>query len=882
MKNKKKIIIISSVLAAVIAVGAVIGIFAFSGGKNNVKKDAIVIMTDPLSGLYNPFYATTGADMGVVGLTQIGMLSTDENGNIVAGEDRDTVVLDFDSGVYDAGKDETVYTFVLKNGLKFSDGKPLTMNDVIFNIYEYLDPVYTGSSTMYSIKIKGLTKYRTQTNVSGGGTEVQDNISKTATQLAAERIRTLRTLYTTKGKTSSSSGSYSYSESQMEAAIREWNPATQTGYKNAIATTKQQETMTDADYRNQLLEDYRFALKTFKEELEGDYLAAQDAFDVDNPPYSEWKDKLNNEIFRFFLYEGTIRPEYEKVNGKDNKLKIIKFNGEEILDYYKDKQSAIEKIYTENVTTSLHMVLSYWGTAGKLQTRYTADATDVLIHNNMQEGSLLFPNIEGVQSLGHTTDVETVQIKGKTYKVAREYNDDGTPKNNSEYAVLRITIDGKDPKAIYNFSFTVAPAHYYSNGGTYGDSYGENKGKATTIIDIKNNLFGVDYGSSAFQSKVIQSLEHVEVPLGAGAFMATDINNSDNPKGQGFVSSNIVYYKANSNFMFPVKAAKLQMQVISSTNALDKLANGEVDYVTPQFTRANSDRLKALEKNGIKKLDAWQLGYGYIGVNAGKIPNVYIRRAIMAAMQTDLAKQYYEDGSCRTIDWPMSMESWAYPMVGGKSKPNGHDYTQWDDNRTVTINKIKDLMAEAQKYPKTGDTYKITFTIAGASITEHPTYAVFKQAAEILNECGWEVEVKADSQALNKLSTGALEVWAAAWGSTIDPDMYQVYHKNSTATSTFAWGYREIKANPANYAYETSVINALSEKIEEGRSELDQSIRKPIYEEAMGLVLDLAIEMPVYQRKTLYAYNSKTIKGLKEEVNPYSSPLEKIWEIELA
>ena len=50
----------------------------------------------------------------------------------------------------------------------------------------------------------------------------------------------------------------------------------------------------------------------------------------------------------------------------------------------------------------------------------------------------------------------------------------------------------------------------------------------------------------------------------------------------------------------------------------------------------------------------------------------------------------------------------------------------------------------------------------------------------------------------------------------------------------------------------------------------------------MGLVLDLAIEMPVYQRKTLYAYNSKTIKGLKEEVNPYSSPLERIWEIELA
>ena len=40
------------------------------------KKDSIVIMTEELSGLFNPFYATSGTDMEVVGLTQIGMLTT--------------------------------------------------------------------------------------------------------------------------------------------------------------------------------------------------------------------------------------------------------------------------------------------------------------------------------------------------------------------------------------------------------------------------------------------------------------------------------------------------------------------------------------------------------------------------------------------------------------------------------------------------------------------------------------------------------------------------------------------------------------------------------------------------------------------------------------
>ena len=175
----------------------------------------------------------------------------------------------------------------------------------------------------------------------------------------------------------------------------------------------------------------------------------------------------------------------------------------------------------------------------------------------------------------------------------------------------------------------------------------------------------------------------------------------------------------------------------------------------------------------------------------------------------------------------------------------------------------------------------ITFTIAGASITEHPCYSVFRQAMEILNDMGWNVELKADSQALTKLATGSLEVWAAAWGSTVDPDMYQVYHMNSTATSTYAWGYREIKANTSLYSTEYSIIRQLSAVIDDARETMDQEVRKPLYEKAMGLVLDLAVELPVYQRQELFAYNSNTVRGFNEDVNPYSSPLEKVWELEL-
>ena len=870
---------------------ALCGVMAFStmtslAGCKEKKKDSVTIMTEELSGLFNPFYATSGTDMDVVGMTQIGMLSTDEKGNPVAGDDHPTVVQDFEYKILGEGEDaKTVYTFVLKNDLKFSDGHPLTMEDVLFNMYEYLDPVYTGSSTMYSIDIEGLSQYRTQTNLSGGSSDTDALISKNAAAYARLRILELIDVFEQNGRLGNdTSMTFSANKEQMREYIYDHDVST--GYKKAVASKKEQAEIAakgaEAErkyYQDILWADYELTLTTFEKELHADYKAARESFDLTTAPYSDWAKELSSDIFKFFVYEGYITPVYKDVEGKKDKTKIEKFENTDIASKYKTEDEAVARIYDDKISSELNQILSYWGTAGTLTTQYTAEAIDIQLHDNMKDdGSLLYPNISGIVSLGHTTNETTVEVKGKTYQVAHELDENGVPVNKNENEVLQITVNGTDPKAIYSFGFSVAPAHYYSADADHPEG---------REIDIVNNKFGVEWANSDFQSKTIQSAEHLEIPLGAGAFKATNRDNSDTPKGSEFWSENIVYFKANDNFEFEVKAKKLRFQVVSASNALDKLENGEVDYVTPQFTKANSARLANLEKKGFKQLSSWQLGYGYIGINAGKVPNVNVRRAIMAAMQTSLALEYYETGTCKVIDWPMSTVSWAYPYAsdGKTSKPNGKDYMMWTNKDEQ--NNYASAKAEIQKYMneanvKEGDeALKIKFTIAGASITEHPTYAVFKQAAELLNSMGWDVEVKADSQALTKLSTGSLEVWAAAWGSTIDPDMYQVYHKNSTATSVYAWGYREIKSNTTLYSYEYGKINELSEIIDEARSMMDQDSRKPLYEQAMSIVLDLAVEMPVYQRKTLYAYNTKTIKGLTDEINDYTSPLEKIWELEL-
>ena len=874
--NKKKT---TRILGGVVCGVLCLSLLPWMGSCKKGKKDSIVIMTEELSGLFNPFYATSGTDMDVVGMTQIGMLSTDSSGNPTAGDDEATVVKAFE---VEPQSEKTVYTFVIKNNLKFSDGKPLTMNDVMFNMYEYLDPVYTGSSTMYSIDIEGLSQYRLQQEQTDDYLDEQESyLSSKANANALMRIDELADIFKTFGEQSGGT-SYELSEEEMEEAINSWTVTP--GYKGAVASANDQANMTEEQFRAKLLEDYKHTLETFKKEIQEDYKASKDSFDLTTPPYSEWKDKLSSDVFKFFLYEGYITPEYEKINGKVNEAKIIKFNAEDYATRYSTEEAAINFVYSDKVTYSFHEILTQWGTAGTLLTEYTAAARSILLQDNRKDdGSLVIPNIKGIVAFGHTTTTESVVVDGTTYKVAHNHDANGVPTNADEYDVLQVTVNGTDPKAIYNFGFTVAPAHYYT-----ADSEHPNG----RTIDIKNNQFGVEFADADFQSKVIQSQEHVEVPVGAGAYVATNLNNDDNPSGSDFWNSNIVYFKANDNFMFDVKAKKLRMQVVSSTNAIDKLKSGEVDYIEPQFTNENIKTLNDMQKDGFKQLSGWQLGYGYIGINAGKVPNIYVRRAIMAAMEPRLAIEYYQAGTAVNLEWPMSKVSWAYPWQGepfqSGVKNNNHEYTQWL-NRETAKNRITDYMSKGGV--AAGDSQlKIQFTIAGASITEHPAYNVFKQAAEILNECGWEVEVKPDSQALTKLSTGSLAVWAAAWGSTIDPDMYQVYHKNSTATSVYAWGYREIKGNPSQYADENDLLNKLSDLIDDGRETMDQATRKGIYEQAMGYVLDLAVEMPLYQRKNLYAYNSKTLGGLtvvyeegneNGEINPYTSPLERVWELEL-
>ena len=62
----------------------------------------IVFATDALDGNFNPFFATSATDVTIAAMTQVGMLSTDKNGNPLCGKEEPTVVLNYKQTMKDS------------------------------------------------------------------------------------------------------------------------------------------------------------------------------------------------------------------------------------------------------------------------------------------------------------------------------------------------------------------------------------------------------------------------------------------------------------------------------------------------------------------------------------------------------------------------------------------------------------------------------------------------------------------------------------------------------------------------------------------------------------------------------------------------------------
>ena len=835
MKNMKKII--SFALAVIMACGCATAFISCNGCNQNGEiisneTTRLVLSTSELDGVFNPFYSSSGPDGSVVGMTQIGMLSADKNGKVAYGNDEACVVLDYEEEIIyndDRTAKETVYRFVLKNNLKFSNGSPLTMKDVLFNLYVYLDPAYYGSSTIYSTDIIGLDEYRTQsTNKSE-----QEDFNKTFDAHASDRIARLV---------------------ELVEIVKDDNP-----YK----------TLTDAEMKAQLaalvaeagegyetvVDDYELAKKYFLEELQKDYTYAKGtAQDIVFTDANGKQVTLTTDTEAFLYNEGFIKWDKEE--------KKFIYSLDETASKNMTEEEAINTIFTTYIPMKVDEVVSFWNTAVELHSYFSFLEKEAYF-DTLDESERIY-NISGVKFANKS---EPVTVKGVVYDVPT-YNGEAVATGNE---VLEIRINKVDPKAIWNFAFTVAPMYYYSNK------------EQIEKFDYEKN-FGVEFGSIQFQDNAIKHPDKIGVPVGAGPYKATTMSgDSSNVTAGTFRANNVVYFERNDHFMFPVKIKYVNYKVTPTNLMLDALYAGDVHMVEPACKQENIDSINARKDQGFASTAVMTNGYGYVGINAEKVPSLEVRQAIMHAINTQYAVDYYF-GYSKTITRPMTKASWAYPS-GADAEGQYYAFDETGATSEALVKAAGYTKGADGVYQKDGHSLSYVFTIAGDT-TDHPAYASLKRAAEILNTIGFDIEVKTDINALKKLNNGDLTVWAAAWGAGVDPDMYQVYHIDSTAGSTSNWGYRAIKNNVGGkYDRELALVKDLSDIIDAARETLDIKSRTEYYADALDIVMELAVELPTYQRSDLFAYNTKIIDVNSltpaDELTPYNGPMSKIWEVSL-
>lgn len=749
----------------------------------------LVVAYSPFSQKFSPFYADTAYDQDVASMVGLGLMTTDRMGgiiyNAIEGETVNYNGTDYlytgpaDLAVdYDEATDTTKYTAKLRDDLKFSDGVPVTIDDVIFTYYTYLDPAYVGSTSLSSYDIVGLQNYRTQTT-----DEVFAKYAAIADQILAD------------GRGEGYVANDVYTEELYNAY---WG----TVDKN-VATM----------------------VASIKDYVIGSYLSDTYAAYAEN-----WVGKTVAEI------------------GENDGLKTAfgmamwgfgRLNAEDGL--FHDAAG----LYTWDLTENFPTLENY------AEVVVAAYEGDYVAMDAELAGSEGFDSITGNAKdllIGeYGPKDEAMGGQGVKYIEGIKRVDDYT---------VEVTVNGYSAPAVYSIlGITITPMHYYGDESKY---------------DYENGKFGFDFGDL---SKV-KAL--TEVPMGAGPYIFVEYKDK------------VVTFKANPYwYKGEPKIKEIQFKETTSAEVATALSTGDADAGEMTGSRTRFEEVASFNSNGeitgdvitTSKVD--NLGYGYIGINADNVnvagvPDSAESKALRKALATILAvyrnvayDSYYGEAAS-VIQYPISNTSWAAPQasdpgykVAFSVDAAGNDiYTadMSEEQRYEAAKAAALTWFEAAGY--TVEDGKVTAAPEGAKLTyeviipgdgqgDHPSFTVLTMAKAALEELGIELIINdpADSNVLwDALDAGTHELWCAAWGSTIDPDMYQVYHGNNIV------GKGGTDSN--HYHINDEELNEL---IMEARTSDDQAFRKATYKQCLDIIVDWAVEIPAYQRQNCVVFSTQRI-----------------------
>lgn len=749
----------------------------------------LVVGTSEFSRKFSPFFAENATDTSIVNLVCPPLMTMDRQGGIVynaiAGETASyngteyTYTGPADISVRENEADgTTVYTVKIRDDIRFSDGTYMTADDIIFTYYVLADPSYTGSSTLYSVPIKGMESYRTQ-----------------IPQAALEKYGVLADEIYAAGRNGEGD---SFTAVQQELYWRCVDEAVKAELQEIIDKVS-------AEY---LTDEYAQVIGATADEI-----SASDELKLVFAMAMWGFGEAAEGVFSFadgteYNFGGGVYPTLDDAA----KSVLVQYDGDLIA--FSDAESA--------------------GTINAY-----ADARVMFIEALSEAESGEAGAVESIEGIRKISDTE-----------------------------VEITTDGYTAAAIYQIGgISVAPLAYY------GDK---------ELFDYEKNSFGFERGNlSSVEAKT-------QKPMGWGPYKFVKYENK------------IVYMEANEFYYSGEAQTKLlQFRETQETDKISGVGQGTIDLSEPAASLEGLEEIRSYNSNGElsgDKLATSQtdyLGYGFIGINSATVnvagePDSAASKSLRKAIATILAvyreltvNSYYGD-TAKVIDYPISATSWAAPQ---KTDPDYRTAYSVDaagnniftagmsDSERIEAAKTAALsFFEAAGYTVEGgklvsapDGAKLGYEIfiAGGGSGDHPTFALVTAAKEALSELGLTLTVNdpADPNAMwNSVHANTHELWCAAWQATVDPDMYQVYHSTNTV------GGGGTGSNHYNIA-----DAKLDRYITEARESSDAAYRKELYKQCLDVILDWAVEIPVYQRMNTVVYSAQRIDSstMTADMTPY-------------
>ena len=441
-------------------------------------------------------------------------------------------------------------------------------------------------------------------------------------------------------------------------------------------------------------------------------------------------------------------------------------------------------------------------------------------------------------------------------------------KKTGDYS-MTVTLDKVDATAIYQLGVTIAPMHYYGDPSLY---------------DYDNNSFGFTKGDlSSVRAKTTQ-------PMGAGPYKFLKFEDG------------VVYFEANDSYYLGAPKTKYLnfQQCLSDDDKLNGVITGTIDIADPSFS---NDTVDAITKANGGELDGDKittdtvdnLGYGYLGissacVNVGGEPGSEASKDLRKAFATvfavyrNVAIESYYGERASVINYPISNTSWAAPQptddgykVAFSVDVNGNDI--YTSDMTAEQRYDAALQAALGYFEAAGYTVedgKLTAAPAGAKLEyevqipadgsgDHPSFMMISEASKSLATIGMNLIVTdlSDSSGLwDGIDARQVDMWCAAWSATIDPDMYQIYYSDVADHNGDPGVGKNPYGGPAQGGSNKMYCIAdadLDNMILTARESLDQSYRKTMYKACLDIVVDWAVEVPVYQRQNAIIFSTERV-----------------------